>query len=98
MWVGSSKTSVYLQSDTVQAAQAQTSLCYAGVVSCDIEYGFVPCCWNFYADYTILPPDIRGGKKLLKDIGLGRALSAVVSVPVPGVFQHFQPYSKAWEG
>lgn len=98
MSVGISKTSVYLQSNTVQAAQAQTSLCYAGVVSCHIECGFVPCCRNFHADYTVLPPDSPGGKKLLKNISLGRALSAVVSVPAPSVFQHFQPYNKALEG
>lgn len=98
MSVGISKTSVYLQSNTVQAAQAQTSLCYAGVVSCHIECGFVPCCGNFHADYIVLPPDSPGGKKLLKNIGLGRALSAVVSVPAPSVFQHFQPYNKALKG
>lgn len=37
-----------------------------------------------------LPPDSYRGKKMLKDVGLGRALSAVVAVtgPVLTVSQH----------
>lgn len=44
------ETSVYLQVNTLQTVQAQTSLCYPSVVSCHKECGFVLCCRNFLDD------------------------------------------------
>lgn len=78
---GISEPSVYLQVNTVQTTQAQTFLCYPGVVNYHKECGFVPCHRNFCD--TIFTSWQFKGKKLLKDIGLGRVLSALVSVTVP---------------